>query len=177
MWQILFAGMRTYAPYVTLPIAAVIGAVGFGIERSIRGREDTTPSRSSIKEERDERLLEQSTTEDATEVESLKQKSFIPRTVLDRTKPGRFTSWWIQAQLTFSFNSDSNYTSLQKIWIVAWNYYLQLTSSSILEYVWNFKTIIIPEASCCHLHKIAVNPYHGQEVKELMVNLQEILYK
>ncbi|KAJ8044353.1 Small integral membrane protein 12-A [Holothuria leucospilota] len=92
MWQILFAGMRTYAPYVTLPIAAVIGAVGFGIERSIRGREDTTPSRSSIKEERDERLLEQSATEDATEVESLKQKSFIPRTILDRTKPGRFTS-------------------------------------------------------------------------------------
>lgn len=91
MWPVILAGLRTYAPYVTLPIAAVIGAIGFGVERAIRGGEEQ-PYRNSIKEERDERLLEKTAEEDCTQVESLKQKSFIPRTVLDRTKPGRFAS-------------------------------------------------------------------------------------
>ncbi|PIK50397.1 hypothetical protein BSL78_12721 [Apostichopus japonicus] len=89
MWPVIVAGLMTYAPNLTLPIVTVIGAIGFKVERAIRGGEGT-PYRNSIKEERDERLLEKTTEEDCTQVESLKQKSFIPRTIFDRTKPGRF---------------------------------------------------------------------------------------
>lgn len=32
MWPILLRGLRVYAPYVTLPVAALVGFIGYNLE-------------------------------------------------------------------------------------------------------------------------------------------------
>ena len=82
MWPLIVAGIRTYAPYVTFPVAFVVGAFGFYVERTWRS--DKQPGRASIAEEREERLLAAYADKDCTEVDSLKARKDIPHTVLDR---------------------------------------------------------------------------------------------
>ncbi|XP_072164581.1 small integral membrane protein 12-like [Diadema setosum] len=89
MWQVLLAGMRTYAPWVTFPFAVVVGAVGYTIERTIRSDNSQAAHVKSIAEEREERQLAESVGQDCTNVESLKEKKGIPRTVLDRNAVSR----------------------------------------------------------------------------------------
>ncbi|XP_041757951.1 small integral membrane protein 12 [Coregonus clupeaformis] len=84
MWPVFWMSMRTYAPYITFPVAVVVGAVGYHLEGLIRG--DTTPKpgeEKSIVELREERAGR-----DSTQVLSLKEKlEFTPRAALDRNRP------------------------------------------------------------------------------------------
>ena len=89
MIQILLAGLRTYAPWITFPFAVVIGAVGYTIERTVRKDGKQAVHVKSIAEEREERQLAESLDKDCTNVESLKEKKGIPKTVLDRNEVRR----------------------------------------------------------------------------------------
>ncbi|CAL8372532.1 unnamed protein product [Boreogadus saida] len=87
MWPLVWMSMRTYAPYVTFPVALVVGAVGYQLEWFIRG----TPKpreQKSILEQREERKLEEQEGTDGTQVLSLKDKlEFAPRAALNRNRP------------------------------------------------------------------------------------------
>ena len=86
MWPIIFGAMRTYAPYIMWPVAAMVGVVGYNIERLV-GSKETPWKTKSIAEEREERLLEQlDKGQDVTQVESLMNHKFVPGAVLDRNK-------------------------------------------------------------------------------------------
>ena len=88
MIPVLVGLARTYAPFVMLPIAAVVGAIGYKIEWSIRDKKNPTggPQNKSVQSIREERLLEQMSTVsgDATIVDSLKEKKIIPKTIFDK---------------------------------------------------------------------------------------------
>uniref|UniRef100_A0A131XEY7 Uncharacterized protein n=1 Tax=Hyalomma excavatum TaxID=257692 RepID=A0A131XEY7_9ACAR len=80
----LYAALRVYAPYVTFPVAVIVGIIGYNIEGLISDRR-TPNKKKSIDEERKERLLhELDSQKDVTQVERLKDKSFVPKTVLER---------------------------------------------------------------------------------------------
>ena len=78
----ILAFLRMYAPYITLPIAAVVGVIGYNLESLISDK--YTPYQKSIEEKRQERLLEENLTKDVTSVDSLKERKFVPRTILER---------------------------------------------------------------------------------------------
>lgn len=82
MWPILMNMLRVNAPYITLPFAAIIGVIGYNIERIISDR--TTPFKNSVEEQRDERMLKNLENVDAKEMESLKEKKFVPRTIFEK---------------------------------------------------------------------------------------------
>uniref|UniRef100_H2UN67 Small integral membrane protein 12 n=1 Tax=Takifugu rubripes TaxID=31033 RepID=H2UN67_TAKRU len=73
MWPVLFTALRTYAPYVTFPVAFVVGAVGYHLEWFVRG---TPKAREeiSILERREDRKLEEQAGMDGT------QTILLPRT-------------------------------------------------------------------------------------------------
>lgn len=86
MWPVLFTALRTYAPYVTFPVAFVVGAVGYHLEWFVRG---TPKAREeiSILERREERKLEEQIGVDGTQVLSLKEKlEFTPKAALNRNR-------------------------------------------------------------------------------------------
>uniref|UniRef100_A0A2C9JYU2 Small integral membrane protein 12 n=1 Tax=Biomphalaria glabrata TaxID=6526 RepID=A0A2C9JYU2_BIOGL len=86
MWNLIFSAARTYAPYITLPIAAVIGVVGYNIEWVLRKEKNTPFKAKSIQEERIERTLKELEMIDPTKIDSLKSKKDIPKTVLGRNE-------------------------------------------------------------------------------------------
>ena len=83
MWPIILNAVRVYAPYVVWPVAAVVGFIGYNIETGIRGEAGMqTPAKDhSIIDEREERYLRENREKDLTEVESLKDRKFIPKTI------------------------------------------------------------------------------------------------
>ncbi|XP_029592070.1 small integral membrane protein 12 isoform X2 [Salmo trutta] len=89
MWPVLWMSMRTYAPYITFPVAFVVGAVGYHLEWFIRGDTIAKPGEEkSIVELREDRKLEEGAGRDSTQVLSLKEKlEFTPRAALDRNRP------------------------------------------------------------------------------------------
>lgn len=88
MWPILWTAMRSYAPYVTFPVALVVGAVGYQLEWFIRGTPSTHQEERGVFEVREERRLTEQAGLDSTEVISLKDKvEFTPRAVLERNRP------------------------------------------------------------------------------------------
>lgn len=89
MWPVLFTALRTYAPYVTFPVAFVVGAVGYHLEWFVRG---TPKAREeiSILERREERKLQEQAGVDGTQVLSLKDKlEFTPKAALNRNRSER----------------------------------------------------------------------------------------
>ncbi|XP_059585579.1 small integral membrane protein 12 [Alligator mississippiensis] len=91
MWPLLWATLRTYAPYVTFPVALVVGAVGYHVEQLVRGPPPppAADDECSIAERREERALREMPGHDPTRVRSLKDRlEFAPRAVLDRNRPG-----------------------------------------------------------------------------------------
>ncbi|KAL1777273.1 small integral membrane protein 12 [Sigmodon hispidus] len=89
MWPVLWTVVRTYAPYVTFPVAFVVGAVGYHLEWFIRGK-DPQPmeEEKSILERREDRKLDELLGKDHTQVVSLKDKlEFAPKAVLNRNRP------------------------------------------------------------------------------------------
>ncbi|XP_027031720.1 small integral membrane protein 12 [Tachysurus fulvidraco] len=88
MWPVMWAAMRTYAPYVTFPVAFVVGAVGYHLEWYIRGPPKTPGEERGISELREDRKLEELVGRDSTEVVSLKDRlEFAPRAVLEKNRP------------------------------------------------------------------------------------------
>lgn len=84
VWPLIMGALRTYAPYITFPVAAVVGFIGYNMETWARG-DTTTPFRAEgVKEERIDRELIQLENTDCTQVESLKSRKDIPKTVLGR---------------------------------------------------------------------------------------------
>lgn len=66
-----------------LPVAMVFGAIGYNFERAISDR--YTPSKkSSVHQDRDERMLEELAKKDPTEVDSIKELKIKPGSVLNR---------------------------------------------------------------------------------------------
>ncbi|KAJ7304367.1 hypothetical protein JRQ81_011919 [Phrynocephalus forsythii] len=89
MWPVFWVTVRGYLPYVTFPVAFVVGAVGYHLEWLVRGRPPPpTEEEKSIWEKREERTLEENSGKDLTQVVSLKDKlEFAPRAVLNRNRP------------------------------------------------------------------------------------------
>lgn len=86
MWPVVWTAMRTYAPYITFPVALVVGAVGYHLEWFIRGtpkpREEV-----GILELREERKLLEQEGMDSTQVLSLKDRlEFAPKAALNRNR-------------------------------------------------------------------------------------------
>ena len=60
MWPVLWTVVRTYAPYVTFPVAFVVGAVGYHLEWFIRGKDpQPVEEEKSISERREDRKLDE----------------------------------------------------------------------------------------------------------------------
>lgn len=79
--------MRTYAPYVVLPFAAVIGVIGYSIESSISDK--YTPWRESVVERREQRLIQEAElliekADKSSNVESLKNPEFVPKNIFQK---------------------------------------------------------------------------------------------
>ncbi|XP_028342398.1 small integral membrane protein 12 isoform X1 [Physeter macrocephalus] len=89
MWPVLWTVVRTYAPYVTFPVAFVVGAVGYHLEWFIRGKDpQPVEEEKSISERREDRKLDELLGKDHTQVVSLKDKlEFAPKAVLNRNRP------------------------------------------------------------------------------------------
>ncbi|XP_067863086.1 small integral membrane protein 12 [Heptranchias perlo] len=93
MWPVLWTALRTYAPYITFPVAFVVGAVGYNLEWFIRGDLQQPAEEKSIFELREERKLAEIMNKDCTEVLSLKDKlEFTPKAVLNRNRPDKANS-------------------------------------------------------------------------------------
>ncbi|XP_058836143.1 small integral membrane protein 12 [Topomyia yanbarensis] len=75
MWPIIMNVLRTRAPYVTLPIAAIIGVIGYNIESLISDK--YTPYSPSIEEKRVDRVTDDLHLKDATNVEKLVYKENV----------------------------------------------------------------------------------------------------
>jgi len=78
-WPVILAMVRTYAPYVLIPITTVIGFVGYGLETTVSDRNTPGPS-DSVVNRRDDRRLE----EESNNVESLKNQNFVPKTIFEK---------------------------------------------------------------------------------------------
>lgn len=90
MWSVLWTAVRTHAPYVTFPVAFVVGAVGYHLEWFIRGPSPppAEEEEKSMSERREDRKLQEIAGKDLTKVVSLKEKlEFAPRAVLNRNRP------------------------------------------------------------------------------------------
>lgn len=87
MWPLFWMAARTYGPYVTFPVAFVVGAVGYHLEWFIRGTPKPRETKS-ILELREDRKLQEQEGMDSTQVLSLKDKlEFTPRAALNRNRP------------------------------------------------------------------------------------------
>lgn len=82
MWPIIINFLRVNAPYITLPFAAVVGVIGYNIECLVSDR--TTPYKTSIEEQREDRLLKDLEKSDAKEIERLSEKKFVPRSIFEK---------------------------------------------------------------------------------------------
>uniref|UniRef100_A0A8C6HES4 Small integral membrane protein 12 n=1 Tax=Mus spicilegus TaxID=10103 RepID=A0A8C6HES4_MUSSI len=68
MWPVLWTVVRTYAPYVTFPVAFVVGAVGYHLEWFIRGKTpQPVEEEKSILERREDRKLDEMLGKDHTQ--------------------------------------------------------------------------------------------------------------
>ncbi|KAM7343071.1 small integral membrane protein 12 isoform 2-T2 [Cochliomyia hominivorax] len=81
MWPIIMAVLRRNAVYITLPIAGVIGFIGYNLESLLSDK--YTPYSKSVQENRAERLTEDEILANATNVEKLRLKE----NVLERNLP------------------------------------------------------------------------------------------
>jgi len=86
VWPLIIGFARTYAPYVVWPAAFAIGVIGYNLEWFVRGGRQTPWKHKSIAEERDLRVVEESSDKDMTRVDSLKEKTFVPKTIFDHDK-------------------------------------------------------------------------------------------
>ena len=84
MWPWLMAATRAYAPYIVLPFAALVGAIGYTIESTVSDK--YTPWSESVSQRREERLLREQVSEDQREVgkASLNNPEFVPKNIFQK---------------------------------------------------------------------------------------------
>ncbi|XP_017124447.1 small integral membrane protein 12-A [Drosophila elegans] len=73
MWPIVMALLKRNAVYITLPIAGVVGFIGYNLESWLSDK--YTPYSPSIQELRAQRLTEESLNSNAANVEKLRLSS------------------------------------------------------------------------------------------------------
>lgn len=79
--------LRTYAPYIALPFAAVIGIIGYTVEGSLSDK--YTPWRESVEDRRATRMLEEELLHNeqdgkSSTVSSLKNPEFVPKNIFEK---------------------------------------------------------------------------------------------
>ncbi|KAJ8707716.1 hypothetical protein PYW07_011393 [Mythimna separata] len=67
--------LRSNAPYFTLPVAAVVGVIGYNLESLLSDR--YTPYNKAVQDQRLERLVEEEALNDPTNVQKLKYKENV----------------------------------------------------------------------------------------------------
>ncbi|XP_055537298.1 small integral membrane protein 12-A [Wyeomyia smithii] len=75
MWPILLQFLRSNAAYITLPVAGVIGIIGYNIESILSDK--YTPYSASIEDKRAERITDDLHLKDAANVEKLVYKENV----------------------------------------------------------------------------------------------------
>jgi len=75
MLPVIYAFLRTYAPYITLPFAGLVGFIGYNLENVLSDK--YTPYSKSIEEQRKERLLDEEKLKNAANVEKLKYQANV----------------------------------------------------------------------------------------------------
>ncbi|XP_049883955.1 small integral membrane protein 12 [Pectinophora gossypiella] len=75
MWPLLFRFLRTNAPYITLPVAAIVGVIGYNLESLLSDR--YTPYNKPVQDQRLERLTDEEILKDPTNVQKLKYKENV----------------------------------------------------------------------------------------------------
>uniref|UniRef100_A0A2M4AYZ8 Putative conserved secreted protein n=1 Tax=Anopheles triannulatus TaxID=58253 RepID=A0A2M4AYZ8_9DIPT len=75
MWPLIMQFLRGNAAYITLPVAAVVGVIGYNIESLLSDK--YTPYSASIEEKRAERITQEERLKDATHVEKLVYKENV----------------------------------------------------------------------------------------------------
>ncbi|XP_047038848.1 small integral membrane protein 12 [Helicoverpa armigera] len=75
MWPLIMHFLRTNAPYFTLPVAAVVGVIGYNLEGWLSDR--YTPYTKPVQDQRLERLTDDLTLNDPTNVQKLKYKENV----------------------------------------------------------------------------------------------------
>ncbi|RWS11441.1 hypothetical protein B4U79_13868 [Dinothrombium tinctorium] len=80
---IIMAVLRRYVPYVTLPFAIVVGAIGYKIESIVSDKQTPSP-KVSVEETRVNRRLDELESGDPLKVASLKEKPFVPKNIFER---------------------------------------------------------------------------------------------
>ncbi|CAB3233816.1 unnamed protein product [Arctia plantaginis] len=75
MWPILMQFLRSNAPYLTLPVAAIVGVIGYNIESLLSDR--YTPYNEAVQDQRLERLTDEELLKDPTNVKKLKYQENV----------------------------------------------------------------------------------------------------
>ncbi|EDW61317.2 small integral membrane protein 12-A [Drosophila novamexicana] len=75
MWPVIMALLRRNAVYITLPVAAVVGFIGYNLENLMSDK--YTPYSPSIQEVRSQRQTDESLIENAGNVEKLHLTSSV----------------------------------------------------------------------------------------------------
>ena len=86
MWPWLMAATRAYAPYIVLPFAALVGAIGYTIESAVSDK--YTPWSGSVVERREERMLREQVAEGGSSADqtssSLQNPDFVPKNIFQK---------------------------------------------------------------------------------------------
>ena len=82
VYQYVWMFARRYMPFVMLPVAIVVGTIGYNIERIVSDRHTPSPG-LSIEQKRQERNLSEMTS-DPLKVESLKSHTFVSGSVFTK---------------------------------------------------------------------------------------------
>lgn len=75
MWPLVMQFLRSNAPYLTLPIAAVVGIIGYNLEGLISDR--YTPYNKPVQDQRMDRQIDEDKLNDPTNVQKLKYKENV----------------------------------------------------------------------------------------------------
>ena len=81
MWPAILA-IRSFGPYILMPVAIVGGTIGYFIESWISDRK-TPAINQSIEDIRVGRMIQKELSCDPTKVESLKEKKFVPKSIFE----------------------------------------------------------------------------------------------
>jgi len=90
MLPFIWVFARTYAPFIMLPVAAVVGVIGYNLENILSDK--YTPSKPSIEEQREERRLKEiSTNSNETPLtQTLSEKKFVPKSIFEKNMSPQF---------------------------------------------------------------------------------------
>jgi len=145
--------MRLYAPYITVPAAAIVGVIGYNLE-NILSDKYTPYKKESIDEARTNRLLaEQKDFTDPNVYERLKDKKFVPKSVFDRNlSPGlsEKTQWCkiidiLNVRCTVGYESNLGTLLAVQLWkrikrnfiiVTAWLSVFQVSAYKLVQKSW-----------------------------------------